>query len=119
MSHYREECVHGLVAGQCRCPGPKPIRPVSCERVADHDAKLKAMSPRTARFYQRGQEVIFRYFHGEEVAGVVSSTNDVNVFVRFPRPDGTLRDTAEACSPDRLRLAGEPWTGDDGLQDPS
>ena len=70
---------------------------------------------RPASFYgdRSGEEVIFRYYHGEEVRGVVSSANSRNVFVIFYGPDGDLRDHSEACSPDRLRMADEEWTGED------
>lgn len=44
--------------------------------------------------------VIFRYLHGEEVHGVVTSVNDRYVFVRFGD-----RKHAESCDPRRLRLA--------------
>jgi hypothetical protein len=30
MSHYRAECKHGTLMGQCRCPGPKETRLVPC-----------------------------------------------------------------------------------------
>lgn len=46
-----------------------------------------------------GREVIFRYHHGEEVAGVVTSVNDRFVFVRF----GSMG--SESCDPTMLRLA--------------
>lgn len=47
-----------------------------------------------------GRSVIFRYHHGEEVEGVVSSVGPANVFVRFgSRPSG------EACDPSMLRLS--------------
>ena len=47
-----------------------------------------------------GRKVIFRYHHGEEEEGVVTSVNDVNVFVRFGSQAGS-----EACDPRSLRLA--------------
>lgn len=47
-----------------------------------------------------GQRVTFRYHHGEEVHGIVSSSNGKFVFVRF---DG--KRSAEACDPAQLRLA--------------
>lgn len=28
--HYREECEHGTIKTQCRCPGDKEVRLVSC-----------------------------------------------------------------------------------------
>lgn len=46
-----------------------------------------------------GRRVIFRYHHGEEVAGVVTSVNDRYVFVRF----GSAT-SSESCDPDMLRL---------------
>lgn len=30
MGHYREECKHGIIRGQCRCPGPKTVKIVPC-----------------------------------------------------------------------------------------
>ena len=46
-----------------------------------------------------GREVIFRYHHGEEQAGVVTSVNDRFVFVRFGSTG------SESCDPLQLRLA--------------
>lgn len=48
--------------------------------------------------------VKFTYLHGEEQTGVVSSTNERNVFVRFFNRYGTLKPQAEACDPERLTL---------------
>lgn len=47
-----------------------------------------------------GRRVIFRYHHGEEQHGVVTSTNDRFVFVRFGAAT-----SAESCEPAQLRLA--------------
>lgn len=47
-----------------------------------------------------GRRVVFKYHHGEEVEGVVSSANERFVFVRF----GSAA-SAEACDPEQLRLA--------------
>jgi hypothetical protein len=52
-----------------------------------------------------GRRVVFTYFHGEQDAGVVTSVNDKNVFVRFG-----AKAFSEACDPDRLALE-VPWTG--------
>lgn len=46
-----------------------------------------------------GRQVIFRYHHGEEQAGVVTSVNDRFVFVRFGNAG------SESCDPLQLRLA--------------
>lgn len=41
--HYREECVHGLVGGQCRCMSPdKQVRRGPCDTIAKHDEALAA-----------------------------------------------------------------------------
>lgn len=50
-----------------------------------------------------GCRVIFRYHHGEEVAGVVTSANDRFVFVRFGAAVAS-----ESCEPAQLRLANGP-----------
>lgn len=47
-----------------------------------------------------GREVIFRYHHGEEVRGVVTSFNGRFVFVRFGAAS-----SSESCDPSMLRLA--------------
>jgi len=47
-----------------------------------------------------GRSVIFRYQHGEEQAGVVTSVNDRYVFVRFGSAIGS-----QSCDPRMLRLA--------------
>jgi ribosomal protein L35AE/L33A len=47
-----------------------------------------------------GRKVIFRYLHGEEEEGVITSANDHFVFVRF----GT-NTTSQACGAERLRLS--------------
>lgn len=43
-----------------------------------------------------GDRVVFTYYHGEAVEGVVTSTNKVYVFVDFGSGYG------EACDPERL-----------------
>lgn len=70
----------------------EPLRAPDVKHAADFASHL-------------GDRVIFRYNHGEEVEGVISSTNVRFVFVRFHRSDGTLKDDAEACDPTMLRLA--------------
>ena len=30
MAHHRDECEHGVMVSQCRCPGPKTINIVPC-----------------------------------------------------------------------------------------
>ncbi len=47
-----------------------------------------------------GRKVIFRYLHGEEQEGVVTSVNIKYVFVRFGTAVGS-----ESCDPSLLRLA--------------
>ncbi len=55
----------------------------------------------TAEWAERvGRKVIFRYLHGEEQEGVVTSVNASYVFVRFGSSTGS-----EACDPALLRLA--------------
>lgn len=47
--------------------------------------------------YGAGDRVVFTYYHGESVEGVVTSTNDRYVFVRFSSG------YSEACDPSMLR----------------
>jgi hypothetical protein len=48
-----------------------------------------------------GSRVTFNYFHGELAVGIITSTNDKNVFVRFKHYPGA---PSEACDPERLEL---------------
>lgn len=42
--HYREECEHGIVVGQCRCPSrDKAVHLVSCSDIRDHDERLATL----------------------------------------------------------------------------
>ena len=39
--HRREECEHGFLYVQCRCPGNREnITTVPCEKITNHDQKL-------------------------------------------------------------------------------
>jgi hypothetical protein len=65
--------------------------------------------PRTVAEFQPDEEVLYVPYHAHHdeehpdcEAGVVSSTNDTYVFVRFKRADGTLKQQAQACKPDQL-----------------
>lgn len=56
-----------------------------------------------------GRLAVFRYHHGEEVVGQVTSANDRFVFVRFGQAT-----SSEACDPSMLRLAFTTEGGDRG-----
>jgi hypothetical protein len=60
-----------------------------------------AADPASAAWWEDkvGRAVIFRYPHGEEVAGVVTSVNLRYVFVNFGKVHN------ESCDPSMLRLA--------------
>ena len=40
--HVIEQCEHGLIYVQCRCPGGTPTI-VSCEKITHHDDKLEEL----------------------------------------------------------------------------
>jgi hypothetical protein len=42
MGHFIEQCEHGLVGAQCRCPDPnKEIKVVDCCLISRHSEKLR------------------------------------------------------------------------------
>lgn len=62
-----------------------------------------------ARDFQQGDRVLYVPHHAggdtrhpDCERGIVSSTNEVNVFVRYFSKDGTLQQTAQATSPEDL-----------------
>ena len=90
------------------CPVHRPVPLTDRSRCAIHGdstesgrcASCDAEHPSWAYRDKIGRKVIFRYFHGEEEEGIVTSVNDKNVFVRFGN-----KAFSEACSPEMLRLA--------------
>lgn len=85
--HFREECIHGVVGGQCRCMGTKRIVRIPCpekcagvhprtERSIEAQAELPdvAVPPKRGRMWPCGCEKAFgkwilcKFHAGFEVA---------------------------------------------------
>lgn len=93
----------GAVVLRCSCGWRYSFRTGECPTVTEVLTVMNQAHDVRSWADKIGRKVIFRYPHGEEEAGVVTSVGDRYVFVRFGSKVGS-----ESCDPSMLRLEVAP-----------